>query len=85
MCIFSSFLMVSKNSPINNSFTFVSIGERDLRNEMEVNTLASPNSREEMICLNCFALGGIVNLTRVWETGQYEKANTQLPASSFSF
>jgi hypothetical protein len=27
---------------------------------------------------------GIVNLTRVWQTGQHEKANTQLPTPSFS-
>ena len=27
---------------------------------------------------------GIVNLTRVWQTGQHEKANTQLPPSLFS-
>jgi hypothetical protein len=27
---------------------------------------------------------GIVNLTRVWQTGQHEKANTQLPTSPFS-
>jgi len=25
---------------------------------------------------------GIVNLTRVWQTGQHEQANTQLPTSS---
>jgi cation:H+ antiporter len=27
---------------------------------------------------------GIVNLTQVWQTGQYDKANTQLPPSPFS-
>jgi hypothetical protein len=27
---------------------------------------------------------GIVNLTLVWQTGQHEKANTQLPPSPFS-
>jgi hypothetical protein len=27
---------------------------------------------------------GIVNLTDFWQTGQHEKANTQLPTSSFS-
>ena len=27
---------------------------------------------------------GIVNLTWVWQTGLHEKANTQLPPSSFS-
>jgi len=26
---------------------------------------------------------GIVNLTRVWETGPHEKANTQLPTPLF--
>jgi hypothetical protein len=28
--------------------------------------------------------GGIVNLTRVWQTGQHEKPNSQLPTSPFS-
>jgi len=27
---------------------------------------------------------GIVNLTRVWQTGPHEQANTQLPTSPFS-
>jgi hypothetical protein len=27
---------------------------------------------------------GIVNLTRIWQTGQHEKANTQLPTSPVS-
>ncbi len=27
---------------------------------------------------------GIVNLTLVWQTGQHEKANTQLPTSPVS-
>ena len=27
---------------------------------------------------------GIVNLTPIWQTGQHEKANTQLPQSSVS-
>jgi hypothetical protein len=27
---------------------------------------------------------GIVNLTLVWQTGQHEKANTQLPTPSLS-
>jgi putative flippase GtrA len=30
------------------------------------------------------AFVGIVNLTRVWQTGQHEKANAQLPTSPFS-
>jgi hypothetical protein len=29
-------------------------------------------------------LDGIVNLTGFWQTGQYEKANTQLPTTPFS-
>ena len=31
-----------------------------------------------------YSLSGIVNLTWVWQTGQHEKANTQLSPSSLS-
>ncbi len=31
-----------------------------------------------------FTPDGIVNLTRVWQTGPHENANTQLPTSPFS-
>ncbi len=34
--------------------------------------------------VGCMLVGGIVNLTRVWQTGQHENANTQLPTSPVS-